>query len=46
MTEAWTVDNELITPTLKVKRNRIEDLFAAHFERWARMGREIVWHEK
>ena len=46
MTEAWTVDNELITPTLKVKRNRIEDVFAAHFERWARMGREIVWHEK
>jgi long-chain acyl-CoA synthetase len=46
MTEAWTVDNELITPTLKVKRNRIEDLFAAHFERWARMGREIVWHEQ
>jgi biotin carboxylase len=46
MTEAWTVDNELITPTLKVKRNRIEDLFAADFERWTRMGREIVWHEK
>ncbi len=46
MTEAWTVDNELITPTLKVKRNRIEDMFAADFERWARMGREIVWHEK
>ncbi len=46
MTEAWTVDNELITPTLKVKRNRIEDLFAAHFERWAGMGRDIIWHEK
>ena len=23
--EAWTVDNDLITPTFKVKRNRIED---------------------
>ncbi len=46
MTEAWTVDNELITPTLKVRRNRIEEMFAAHFERWTRMGREIVWHEK
>jgi len=46
MTEAWTVDNELITPTLKVKRNRIEDMFAANFEPWARAGREIVWHEK
>ena len=46
MTEAWTVDNELITPTLKVKRNRIEDLFAANFERWARMGQDVVWYEK
>ncbi|MGB7739621.1 MAG: AMP-binding protein [Steroidobacteraceae bacterium] len=46
MTEAWTVDNELITPTLKVKRNRIEDMFAANFERWTSTGRAIVWHEK
>ena len=46
MTEAWTVDNDLITPTLKVKRNRIEDAFAGNFERWARMGKEVVWHEK
>ncbi len=46
MTEAWTVDNELITPTLKVKRNRIEDLFAANFELWARMGQDVVWYER
>ena len=46
MTEAWTVDNELITPTLKVRRNRIEDLFAANFERWVGMERDIIWHEK
>jgi long-chain acyl-CoA synthetase len=32
MTEAWTVDNDLITPTFKVKRNRIEDLFAKNYE--------------
>jgi len=46
MTEAWTVDNELITPTLKVKRNRIEDMFAGNFEHWVRTGRAVVWHEK
>lgn len=46
MTEAWTVDNDLITPTLKVKRNRIEDLFAAKYETWSRMGKVVVWHEK
>ena len=46
MTEAWTVDNDLITPTLKVKRNRIEDLFAKNYEAWSRMGKVVVWYEK
>jgi long-chain acyl-CoA synthetase len=45
MTEAWTIDNDLITPTLKVKRNRIEDLFAKNYEAWSRMGKLVVWHE-
>lgn len=44
MTDAWTVDNDLITPTLKVKRNRIEDLFAKNYEIWSRLGKLVVWH--
>ncbi len=46
MTEAWTVDNDLLTPTLKVKRNRIEDLFAKNYEAWSGMGKLVVWHEQ
>ncbi len=45
MTDAWTIDNDLITPTLKVKRNRIEDLFAKNYDTWSRMGKLVVWHE-
>jgi long-chain acyl-CoA synthetase len=41
--QAWTVDNDLITPTFKVKRNRIEDLFATHFEAWGASGKKIIW---
>ena len=44
MTEAWTVDNDLITPTFKVKRNRIEELFAKNYERWTGMRKPVVWH--
>ena len=37
VTEAWTVDNGLITPTLKLKRNKIEERFvkeiAASYQR-------------
>jgi long-chain acyl-CoA synthetase len=45
MTEAWTVGNDLITPTLKVKRNRIEELFAKQFELWIQTGKVVIWHE-
>ena len=44
VTEAWTVDNDLVTPTLKVKRNRIEAVYAQHFERWIELRRTVVWH--
>jgi long-chain acyl-CoA synthetase len=46
MTEAWTVDNDLITPTFKVKRNKVEDMFAANYERWVGMRKKVVWHAK
>jgi long-chain acyl-CoA synthetase len=45
MTEAWTVDNDLITPTFKVKRNRVEDLFAKNYERWVGMRKSVIWHQ-
>ena len=43
MTTAWTVDNDIITPTFKVKRNRIEELYAAQYERWEASGRKVIW---
>jgi long-chain acyl-CoA synthetase len=43
VTTAWTVDNDLITPTFKVKRNRIEDIYSAHYERWESSGRKVIW---
>ena len=43
--EAWTVDNDLITPTFKVKRNRIEDLFAKNYETWVGMRKKVIWKD-
>ena len=42
-TTAWTVDNDIITPTFKVKRNRIEDVYAGHYERWEASGQKVIW---
>ena len=39
----WTVGSGFVTPTLKVKRNQIEDAYGAAFERWAAQREAIVW---
>jgi long-chain acyl-CoA synthetase len=43
VSEAWTVDNDLVTPTLKVKRNRIETVYARHYEGWVAERKAVVW---
>ena len=43
--QAWTVENDLITPTFKVKRNRIEDLFAANYDKWVGSRKKVIWHQ-
>jgi long-chain acyl-CoA synthetase len=42
--EPWTVDNDLITPTFKVKRNKVDDRFAGLYEQWERTRQRVVWH--
>lgn len=41
--EAWTIDNGLLTPTMKLKRSRIEAAIADDVPRWyAKAG--VQWH--
>jgi long-chain acyl-CoA synthetase len=42
--EPWTVENGFITPTFKVKRNRIEEVYGAMFEGWEGARRPVVWY--
>ncbi|MGZ5157921.1 MAG: AMP-binding protein, partial [Caldimonas sp.] len=42
--EPWSVENGFITPTFKVKRNRIEEVYGPQFERWTAARRPVVWH--
>jgi long-chain acyl-CoA synthetase len=41
--DPWTVDNDLITPTFKVKRNRVEEQFARRYGGWIAERRPVVW---
>jgi long-chain acyl-CoA synthetase len=44
MTDPWTVENDIITPTFKVKRNRVEDLFAKNYDRWVGAKKKVIWY--
>ncbi len=41
----WSVENDIITPTFKVKRNRIEELYAKNYERWEASGKKVIWQD-
>jgi long-chain acyl-CoA synthetase len=43
ITEPWSVDNGFITPTFKVKRNRIEEVYGPNFEKWVGSRKKVIW---
>jgi len=42
-TEPWTIENGCLTPTMKIKRNRIEEMVAARVEGWYAKGKSVQW---
>ena len=43
MNEEWTVDNNLLTPTLKVKRNVLEKQYEAQYQKWYSSPETVIW---
>jgi long-chain acyl-CoA synthetase len=43
MKEEWTIANNLITPTLKVKRNEVEKIKLPLYPKWYGMEGSVVW---
>ena len=41
--EAWSIEAGFLTPTFKIKRNRIEEAYAARFEAWAAAREPVQW---
>ena len=43
MKEEWTIENGLLTPTMKVKRNDLEKVHTGNYESWYEAGGSIIW---
>jgi long-chain acyl-CoA synthetase len=43
MREEWTIDNNLLTPTMKVKRNILEKGKTPHYEKWYAETDIVIW---
>ena len=43
MKEDWTVDNGLLTPTLKVKRNQVEKIHMPMYKEWFDMEDKVIY---
>ena len=43
MSEDWSVDNGLTTPTLKVKRNNIEKIHQAMYKSWFETNEKVIF---
>ena len=41
--EGWTVENNMLTPTMKIKRNIVEAHYKAQMEQWAELNEVVVF---
>ena len=43
MKDEWTINNGMMTPTMKVKRNEVEKIKVPHYPEWYVKEGVVVW---
>ena len=43
--DPWLIENGFLTPTMKMKRSKIEDTYGPKIDEWYGAGQRVVWEE-
>ncbi len=41
--EAWTIDNKILTPTMKIKRNELNKKYGSFYDGWYEDEDNVIW---
>jgi len=41
--DPWTIEGGQLTPTMKIRRGSIEDLYASKLDDWYAAGKKVIW---
>jgi len=41
--DVWSIDNGYLTPTMKIKRNIVEEAYAGKLDAWYNAGKAVIW---
>ncbi|MEE2743611.1 MAG: hypothetical protein VYD54_06850, partial [Bdellovibrionota bacterium] len=42
----WSVENNVLTPTMKIKRNVVEKTYQESFEGWYDTSSKVIWSDQ
>ena len=43
--DPWMIENGFLTPTMKIKRNILEDTYGPKLEGWYGSKQQVIWEE-
>lgn len=43
VSDEWSIENSFLTPTLKLKRNVVEDAYEAKVDSWYEQKKKVIW---